>query len=151
MSLIPLDFVRDISLRRSLQDFKKRIETHDIAVDCYFFIIAILIFVFLSEQNQASYNHLLSNHGGMHRLGALPRLIAHVKNIGFLKVHALMDEHPSYRFRTRVQRIVDTDARARRRPATTKLCFQVIGKGDNDRDQFVFRVKRLRDTTLLQL
>lgn len=49
--------------------------------------------------------------------------------------------------------IVDTDARARRqrRSVTTKLCFQVIGKGDNDRDQFVFRVKRLRDTTLLQL
>jgi len=62
--------------------------------------------------------------------------------------------HPLYRFRTRVQRIVDARARRRRqrrRPATTKICFQVIGKGDNDRDQFVFRVKRLRDTTLLQL
>lgn len=42
--------------------------------------------------------------------------------------------------------------RRRQRPATTKLCSQVIGKGsDNDRDQFVFRVKHLRDTTLLQL
>jgi len=64
--------------------------------------------------------------------------------------------HPSYSFRTRVEHIVDTDARRRRRrrrrrPTTTKLCFQVIGKDDNDRDQFVFRVKRLRDTTLLQL